>query len=442
MRCRTWWALCFLERQLAVMTGRTPSVSDADCTCPRPFPIDERSITDNQSFRLAAGKRFGLEAISVSTAPSTTPSAGSYSIASPALVDGESRSSTQISSVERFSPSIGLYFLHLTLLSSFISEVLTRLYRVSNVQKSWAETQSTMSDLTKRLDDWRQELPLAFDFTKRVRDQQWVHQRKTLGFLHYSTMLIINRPCLCRIDRKIPDESDAVKQFSQKSAAKCVHAAIDMLNLLPDEPDPAGTFTQSPWWSLLHHLVEAAVVCILELSFLADHMPHQVDEVFESADKAVQWLWSMSSADLAASRAWKMCDEMLRKVAPKVGKSVADMLSRQQQQQLPDPMQGLQQASHAQAPVFGSGEMANQDMTAFQSSVFTNYDQIMAQDPFLQSLSQVSSAGTYPNMYGMASTVQAPLRYGNQATDGFFLDPELEQQQQRWYQEGGSGPSR
>ena len=418
------------------MTGRTPSFSETDCSCPYPFPADEGSLLSDQSFKLSLEDRFGRDQV-ITASP---PSGRSYS-ALPPVVDGDLHASPQVDGEKNISTNIGLYFLYLTKLSNFTNEVLSRLYRVSSLNKSWADTQSTVADLTERLEDWRQELPLAFDFTKRMRNQQWLHQRKALGFLYHSTMLIINRPCLCRIDRRIPHESGRAKQFNQATAAKCVHAAIDLLNLLPDEPDPVGMYTQSPWWSLVHHLVEAAVVCMLELSFRADHMPHEVDEVFESADKAVQWLWSMSSNDLAASRAWKMCDEMLRKVAPKVGKSVSDMLS--QQQPLPDSMQGLQRSSHTQSPAFRpGGGRGPQDAAPFQPPVFTTYDQMMAQDPFLQNLLQTSTAGTYPNLYPLVEDIGAPTDYSNQQPDGYYIDPNLEQQQPRWYQDqAGRGNS-
>ena len=425
IRYRTWWALCFLERQLAVMTGRTPSFSDADCTCPQPLPVDESSVVDNQTLRRLSSHRSAHNESVIST-PSP---AHSYSKAtSPA--DSESPSSQQAGRLESFPPSIGLYFFHLTKLSIFTNEVLSRLYRVVDMEKSWAETQSTMADLAKRLEKWRQALPLAFDFTKRIRDQQWIRQRKTLGFLYFSTMLIINRPCLCRIDRKIPNESGKAKHFNQATAAKCVHAAIDMLNLLPDEPNPVGMYTQSPWWSLVHHLVEAAVVCMLELSFRADHMPHEVDEVFESADKAVQWLRSMSSSNLAANRAWRMCDEMLRKVSPKVGKSVSDMLSSRQQ--AADPMQGLQ-SSHDQLNPFRPGVHGYQDLAPFQPPIFTTYDQMMSQDQILHNLLQSSTANNYPNMYPTTSGMET-MSY---ETDTYF--PDQDPNQQQWYLDGGGG---
>ena len=173
------------------------------------------------------------------------------------------------------------------------------------------------------------------------------------------------------------------------------------------------------------------MVCMLELSFRADHMPREVDEVFESADKAVQWLRSMSSGDLAANRAWRMCDEMLRKVAPKIGKSVSDMFSSQRQ--VADPMQGLQ-PSHDQVNPFRPGMQAYQDLAPFQPPIFTTYDQMMSQDQLLQSLVQSCTAGTYPNMYPPASEMEA-TGFGGQSVDGYF--PDQDPSQQQWYPDEG-----
>ena len=415
------------------MTGRPTSFSEADCTLPLPLPVDESGIVDNPLLR-----RWSSQGSRPTESVISTPSSG-HSFSRMATSPGESQSpmSQQASSVHRletFSPSIGLYFLHHTKLSIFTNQVLDRLYRVADMKKSWAETQTTMAELDAKLEKWRAELPPVFDFTKRIRDQQWIRQRKSLGFFYYSTMLIINRPCLCRIDRKIANESGKAKEFNQATAAKCVHAAIDMLNLLPDEPNPVGMYTQSPWWCLVHHLVEAVVVCMLELSFRADHMPNEVDEVFESADKAVQWLRSMSGGDLAASRAWRMCDEMLRKVSPKVGKSVGDMLSFQQH--MIDPMQGLQ-SFHPQVNAVRPGMFAHESSAHFRPPMFTTYDQMSSPNLAPQDISHNLTADTFTNLFPTASEMEA-MGFGDQSTQGYFSNYDHNQHHgQHWYPGGG-----
>lgn len=426
IRYRVWWALCYLERQLAVMTGRTPSVLEVDCTCPLPLPVDESGIVDNPML-----KHFSSHSSAHGDSRTTTPSsAQSYGImSSPA--DSHPSISLSGSQLESFPPSVGLYFLHYTEISIFTNHVLSRLYRAVDMEKTWAETQSTMAKLNVELEKWRKQLPLPFDFTKRMRDQRWIRQRKSLGFVYYSTMLIINRPCLCRMDRRIINKSDRARNFDQATAAKCVHAAIDLLNLLPDEPNPAVMYAQCAWWCLVHHLVEAAVVCMLELSYRATHMPDEVDEIFESADKAVQWLRSMASRDLAASRAWQMCDEMLRKIAPKVGKSVSDMLSFQQQ--AAEPMQGLQ-SFNTQANAMRLGAHPFQGSGAFHIPMFANYDQMLSYDQIPQTVLPTSTDDSYANMFPSASEMDA-MSFGVPSADGF--PPNQNPSQHQWYPLGG-----
>lgn len=412
IRYRVWWALCYLERQLAVMTGRAPSVLDIDCTCPLPLPVDESGIVDNPMPR-----EFSCHNSGHSESQTLTPSSAQPDGISSSPIEPHPLTSPSISHAEYASPNIGLYFLHYTKLSIVTNRVLSRLYRAAGMEKSWAETQSTMAELNQDLETWCKRLPLQFDFTKRVRDQRWISQRKSLGFVYYSTMLIINRPCLCRMDRRIADKSEKAEQFDQANAAKCVHAAIDMLKLLPDEPNPEGMYTQSPWWCLVHHLVEAAVVCMLELSFRASHMPHEVDEVFENADKAVEWLRSMSNSDLAASRAWQLCDEMLRKISPKVGKGASDM-SSYQQQDMAEPMQGIQ-SYHPQPGLVGLAVLPFPGLGRFQIPMSSSYNQTMSFDMPSQGLMPDSSITAYENLFPFANEMDA-MGFGDLSADGYL----------------------
>ena len=222
-------------------------------------------------------------------------------------------------------PNQSLYFLYGTTLSVLTDEVLNRLYRASAMNESWADTQLTIGAFVSRIEEWRSALPPVFDFTKKPRDQQFIRQRMSLGFFYYSSLIIITRPCLCRIDDKVPHQSLEARNFNRATAARCVHAAKDMLGMLPNEPNSIGLCKVAPWWCSVHHLVQAATVSMLELSYRAHHLPQEAEEIWSSAKKAVSWLRNMSEEDLAAHRAWKLCDNMLRKIAPKVGQVMEEL---------------------------------------------------------------------------------------------------------------------
>lgn len=314
------------------MTGRPTSIMDADCSAPLPLPLDEEHFLhvkapDVNSHPLQLLRRYSSqESQNADNAVSTPSSAQSaMSRASPSDMFSPESQPPNVDRNPGVPPSLALYFHHHTKLSVLTSEVLNGIYRVGPTPQSWAHVQSTIAALDFKLERWHSALPSVFDFTKRQRNQQFNQQRVSLGFFYYSTLTIISRPCLCRVNERIPNQSEKAKEFNQSTAGKCVQAALAMLELLPDEPNPTGLYRVAPWWCLVHHLVQAVTVLMLELSFQSDHLPLRADDILLAAKKTVHWLQSMSAEDLSAYRAWAMCDDMLRKVAPRVGRDVDDL---------------------------------------------------------------------------------------------------------------------
>ena len=314
-----------MERTLAVMTGRLVSFSGTDCSVPLPLPVDEETL-----FR--ADPRPAVKA----TLPTSRQLSGHSSREpelSPLPARGPNRLPDGSDFVEQQDPELrpidsssdGLCFLFNVKLNILTDEAMNRLYRAGASKETWAQVQKKITDLNSKLSDWVQDLPAVFDFTRKQQDQQFLRHRLYLGFAYYSTSTIINRPALCRIDDKIPRESERAKELNRTIAAKCVHSAKAILEMLPNIPNAVGLYRVAPWWCLAHHLVQAATVLMLELSFRAYHMPNEAEEILQAAKKAVLWLRAMSEEDMAAHRAWKLCDGMLRKVAIKVGRTVDDL---------------------------------------------------------------------------------------------------------------------
>jgi len=287
--------------------------------------------------------------------------------------------------------------------------------------------------LNANLESWRQTLPSVFDFTKKQRDQQFVRQRMSLGFFYFSTLTIINRPCLCRIDRKIPDESDKARDFNRETAARCVNAARGMLDLLPDEPNAVGLYKIAPWWCLVHYLMQAATVLMLELSFRADHMPNEVEDVFYAAKKALEWLRSMSEEDEAARRASVMCNELLRQVAPKVGREPNEASNYQ-----PDgiigmdgmnPIESVEQMQDMRDPHGDPGLVPPQTLynystsAPFQPQMFASYDQMNHLNSSYGQMPTTSASTRYDDMFPTATEM-----YGMSSDDneqqGYFSNPD------------------
>lgn len=389
IRYRIWWALAWTERTLSVMTGRPTSFEEKDCSALLPLPLEEESFMladepyDTPAVqlirRLSTGGSSSIE-ISASTTPSTSSKATPWS----PRESSKSRSSLTNGEAKSVSPSNGLFFLYVTKLHSLDDDIMKQLYRPHVMQQSWANTQSLISEFQMKLVRWHSALPVVFDFTRNQRDQSFLRQRMCLGFSYYSTMMIITRPCLCKIDEKIPNETKRAKEIDRASAASCVFAAKSLVDMLPDVPNPVGMYQVSPWWNMVHHLMQAVTVLMIEMSFRACHCPDETDEILKAAQKAVAWLQSMSTDDLAAARAWRLSSDVLQKVAPKIGRQMDDRLTRPVQPRNEIPMHDLltpdgdyiMPGSSDYGPsLSGSMDYANhQPATTWEPSMFTSYD--------------------------------------------------------------------
>ncbi|KAL8818857.1 MAG: hypothetical protein Q9223_002601 [Gallowayella weberi] len=393
IRYRVWWTLAITERTLCVMTGRPPSFAAGDCSAPLPLPLDEDSFmsTNNNNeppYETSAIARLRRESTdeSRSTDMSTTsiPSSASSTFQSPS--DSSTLQSPGLPPEARIvAPNIGLFFLYVAKLSSNTDLIMKQLYRPPVMGQSWASVQALMSKHHDRLERWRSALPTVFDFKKNQRDQEFFRLRMCLGCLYYSTMIVIHRPGLCKIGRKIPDETERSKSIDQANAVSCVFAARSMIDLLPDRPNPDAMYEVMPWWNMLHHLMQAFTVLMLELSLGSMHCPDTAPQLLTAAQKAVGWVQSMSNSDEAALRAWQLSSELLRKIAPRVGGRIDDQLRYPAQVDRDVPMEDLLLAPASQAPAASSAyypiaseeegqHSGYQPVTTWEPLMFTSYD--------------------------------------------------------------------
>ena len=382
------------------MTGRLVSFSGTDCSVPLPLPVDEETLfrADPRPAAKAtypASKRLPSHS---SREPESSPSTASDPNRLPDGSNFVEQQDPELSAID--SSSDGLCFLFNVKLSILTDEAMNRLYRAGASKETWAQVQRKITDLNSKLSVWVQDLPIPFDFTRKQQDQRFLRHRLYLGFAYYSTSTIINRPALCRIDDKIQRESERAKELNRTIAAKCVHSAMAILEMLPNVPNAVGLYRVAPWWCLAHHLVQAATVLMLELSFRAYHMPNEAEEILQAAKKAVHWLRAMSEADMAAHRAWKLCDGMLRKVAHKIGQTVDDLPTAYEAagpHDLPpiDVQSGNNPAFQRLAPQAGHGPFytgSQLEGHSFQPHIYTSYD-----DPFSNTM---TAPPTFSSQFG------------------------------------------
>jgi hypothetical protein len=108
--------------------------------------------------------------------------------------------------------------------------------------------------LLGELEQWAaQMMPDNIHANRSNQKSDVTQEHLLLKMYYYSTKIIITRPCLCRTEQRIKNESNTSADFNAKSSAACVEAARQMTALFPGKPDPKWIYRMGPWWSIVHN---------------------------------------------------------------------------------------------------------------------------------------------------------------------------------------------
>lgn len=446
IRYRLWWALYTLEHRLCAITGRINCVLDDHYTTPLPVPVDEDKFEteEGQRFLSTESQQRERAPTSNSHSPSVSSPRNSYERSQSGGKSEQSRSPStlQVRQVDLewakdVQPCSSLYFLHLVQLTRLTQNVVDHLYNPTSVEGTWSSIQTQIGKLSEQLDGWYRKLPVIFDFRRKQRDRDYYEFRLNLGFAYYATKQMIHRPCLCRIDRKLPNQSSKSREFSRASATSCVEAARDTLRLIPDEPNAVGLISVGPWWSILPYLVQSASVLMLEISFRAHHMPEEADAILVSSKKALGWLHALAEENLSARRAWQLCNTMLRQAVVKIGRNVDDLPDRPPGRGSASSTDGIDSIPEAGADQMQSFSDMSVDMYGTQVSGtmypgFSALDQMMHYDQYYPSAMSMNAASQNVH-YNTGAASDAELEFMTNA----YLDDRADSNQRTNHTSGG-----
>ena len=300
---------------------------------PLPIPLEEEQFETHVGKKLLAKQRqqgdrapaSNTQTPVTASTPSTDRSRSQTKVDSRSPSMPEGAQSGGLEWAKDVQPNSSLYFLHMIQLTRLTQSIFHSLYNPSSIAGTWSDIQGKVKDLDERLEHWYRKLPPAFAFRRKQRERGSYEHRLNLGFSYYSAKMTVHRPCLCRLDRKIPGQSNKSLAFNRNSAAACVETAMEMLLLIPDEPNAVGLIRVSPWWNVLHWLVQATTVLMLEIAFRVHHMPEDAETILESCKKGIRWLHALAEDDTSAKRAWSMCNALFRDAAKKIGREVDDL---------------------------------------------------------------------------------------------------------------------
>lgn len=321
-RYRVWWCLFSFEHMLGMMTGRVIYTLDGGYATPLPLPYDEEQLQqDSEAVEVLNNPTMRDERINNVMASSW--------IRQPSSKDDmhKRRPREEPTWVKSLPTSFGLCYLYLCDLTVITQEIVNRVYSTHCVMLPWSEIESQLAEMRSRLDCWQSSLPKALDFTQKVADEgaDQLRCKLALAFHYYSARITLGRPSLCRRDAR---RLHPPQTFSHTMAVITLESASHMLDMVPDEPNVLQLYQVCPWWCVLHYLMQAATVILLELSFGVIHVPEQEEKLVKLAKNSIRWFHAMSERSIGSRRAWQLCDSSFRKIASAMNYSTDDIPSQ------------------------------------------------------------------------------------------------------------------
>jgi len=185
-----------------------------------------------------------------------------------------------------------------------------------------------MKRLKDELDLWAKNLPRDFTADPFRAGAAYQREARILTLLYWSAFIIITRPCICRIDMRIEDQTPRSEKFDQYAASLCILAAKQIANLFLREIDPTFPYKNGPWWLVVHNMMQAVTIFLLELYYRTHHVQGtgEKDDILKHLQNLVRWLKAMGNNDPLAYRGYKLIIAVAHSLAPQLGMSFAEML--------------------------------------------------------------------------------------------------------------------
>ncbi|KAJ4357566.1 uncharacterized protein N0V89_002142 [Didymosphaeria variabile] len=321
---RIWWAVHSLDRILSAVTGRPSVGAEIHSSTTLPLPISANDI-EEATIEAKFGRRAKWGS-GTATSPSDAGSSRSAAVRPP----GNASNASEASNASDVA-NAGTFLTAIVKLGMVSNNVLTQLYSPNLVTKSWREVQENIAQLSEDLDVWLASLPRGLDpFKDNGRDYTMQQERNILKTYYFSTKILICRPCLCRLDRRIQSQTQSSANFNHQVASQCVAAAKSIAACLPDDMSVWGKeiYKIFPWWSAVHYLMQSIAILLLEACYEAEGI-----NILPAVKKLVRWLKELSSSNRTAERAYSITVDLLKKMAsrtfkdPRTSQEIALLLS-------------------------------------------------------------------------------------------------------------------
>ncbi|PKY00539.1 fungal-specific transcription factor [Aspergillus campestris IBT 28561] len=328
-RSRLWWSIYLLEHLLTTMTGRVSCVGEDLSATPLPIPFEEEDFGRADVQRLFHHPEERAHRLKLTLLQS----------------DGEAKVSAEW--LAQCDPSASLFF-HCTVdLATITQAIVTKIYSIHGLRERSSKVERRIRRYSHTLDLWLAKLPPAyrFDPVPPSSESATTHptvghtsanerERVSLAINFYSSRLTLCRPCLTHTTWRPGPQDSGIEppgrlpsraQLRYGLARTCLQSACSLISILPDTPDMEWLARTTPWWSILHFVMQAITALLLGLSCWPSHRDElSIPSLTKHTKKAFIWLHEMGRTTAAARRAFLLCDSFLRRIAPSMGLDVGD----------------------------------------------------------------------------------------------------------------------
>ncbi|KAL4935387.1 hypothetical protein BDV06DRAFT_207135 [Aspergillus oleicola] len=328
-RARIWWSIFSIEHLLSSMTGRAPSVDYRSMSLYPPVPYDEGQFESPDLHDLLASTQVREERLQWT------------------IHADDSRLNDRTQWFRSLLPTQSVYFFHLVDLFIITHAAVLAVYSLTARNNTG---QSEIPRHREKLYTWLSNLKPPFAFTNENGELHLDRNSKSqvsLALEFYSSQIILARPCLTRPDLKAgTDIRFPRSRFGNDTAKTCVHSAMALLSVLPETPDTDWILRKTPWWCILHFIMQALTILQIQLSIgpvqnksdpanveYADQTParqrhgssqgpaqeHDLDAILESCKKALRWISRMAQDDQSSHRAFEIASNFMHRIASAKG---------------------------------------------------------------------------------------------------------------------------
>ncbi|PWY78107.1 fungal-specific transcription factor [Aspergillus sclerotioniger CBS 115572] len=342
-RSRLWWSIFLLEHLLTAITGRVSCVGESLSATPLPIPFEEEAFGRPEVLPLLQDSSLRMNRLKLTLLQT----------------DEEARASASWLATCEPSPSL---FFHCTVdLATITQAIINKVYSIQGLRDRASQVEQRIRKYCSILDIWVSKVPEAYRFTSGNSDHldmpdnnhtPWMRERLSLAISYYSARITLCRPCLghtslqpgslspdpippSSLRRLARRNSRNRTHFSSDMALVCVISARSLLSTLPETPDIVWLTAVTPWWCILHYIMQATTAILLHLSSWPPGTASSEDpsrpaasdmlSMVRAVKKALRWLHHMARSYAASRRAFRQCHSVVRRIAPSLRLDISDL---------------------------------------------------------------------------------------------------------------------